>query len=242
MGDVDADGAVDILIAAPSNDVGGETKSGRSYLFTAASIVSTEHTLSADAEWLFNGEDSNDLSGHAMARLGDLDKDGYGDFMISGKGQDTFGSNSGLVYVINGGALPIFRTFNLEDAWFKIGGEAAGDRAGHDLAYAGDVDADGRGDLLISAYANDAGGSSAGRTYLVLGASIPTDGGSMTLSDTDFSFTGESLADSSGYSIAGNGDFDADGLSDFLIGAYLRDSTASDAGTTYMVISPSVYH
>ena len=96
--------------------------------------------------------------------------------------------------------------------------------------------------LLISAYANDAGGSSAGRTYLVLGDSIPSEGGSMTLSDTDYAFTGESLADSSGYSIAGNGDFDADGLSDILIGAYLRDSTDSDAGTTYMFVSPSVYH
>ena len=80
-----ADGVADILIAAPSNDVGGETKSGRSYLFTAASITGTEHNLSADAEWLFNGENSNDLAGHSMAQLGDLDKDGYGDFMISGK-------------------------------------------------------------------------------------------------------------------------------------------------------------
>ena len=242
VGDVDADGLTDILMAAPSNDVGGESKAGRSYLFTSAGITGSTHTMSLDADWLFNGENSNDLSGHAMAELGDLDKDGYGDFMLSAKGQDTFGSNSGVVYVINGGLLPMFRTINLEDAWFKIGGEAAGDRAGHDLAFGGDVDADGRGDLLISAYANDAGGSSAGRTYLVLGDSIPSEGGSMTLSDTDYAFTGESLADSSGYSIAGNGDFDADGLSDILIGAYLRDSTDSDAGTTYMFVSPSVYH
>ncbi len=242
VGDMDADGLTDVLISAPSNDVGGESKAGRSYLFTSASITSSSHTLSLDADWLFNGENSNDLSGHALAELGDLDKDGYGDFMLSAKGQDTFGSNSGIVYVINGGALPIFRTINLEDAWFKIGGEAAGDRAGHDLAYGGDVDSDGRGDLLISAYANDAGGSSAGRTYLVLGASVPADGGSMALSEADYSFTGEALADSSGYAIAGNGDFDNDGLSDFLIGAYLRDSSEADAGTTYMFVSPSVYH
>jgi hypothetical protein len=242
VGDVDADGLSDTLMSAPSNDVGGESKAGRSYLFTSASITGSTHSLSIDADWLFNGENSNDLSGHAMAELGDLDKDGYGDFMLSAKGQDSFGSNSGVVYVINGGELPIFRTINLEDAWFKIGGEAAGDRAGHDLAFGGDVDADGRGDLLISAYANDAGGSSAGRTYLVLGDTIPADGGSMSLSDTDYAFTGESLADSSGYSIAGNGDFDNDGLNDILIGAYLRDSSDSDAGTTYMFVSPSVYH
>jgi hypothetical protein len=242
VGDVDGDGLDDVLVAAPSNDVGGETKSGRAYLFLSETIDSSTHSLGAEADWLFNGEDSNDLAGHAMDEVGDLDKDGYGDFMLSAKGSDTYGSNSGLVYVINGGELPMFRTVNLETAWFKIGGEAAGDRAGHDVSNAGDVDADGRGDLLISAYANDAGGSSAGRTYLVLGSAIPASGGAMTLSTTDFSFTGESLADSSGYSISGNGDFDADGLSDFLTGAYLRDAPSSDEGTTYMFISPSVYH
>ena len=242
VGDVDADGLDDLLVAAPSNDVGGETKAGRSYLFSGVNVGALVHSLGGEADWLFNGEDSNDLSGHAMDELGDLDKDGYGDFMLSAKGSDTYGSNAGVVYVINGGELPIFRTINLENAWFKIGGEAAGDRAGHDVSFAGDVDADGRGDILISAYANDAGGSSAGRTYLVLGSTVPADGGSMRLNEADFSFTGESLADSSGYAIAGNGDFDGDGLSDFLIGAYLRNSTGLDAGTTYMFLAPSVYH
>jgi hypothetical protein len=241
-GDVDGDGLADIMVAAPANDVGGESKSGRSYLFSGVSIDSTVHSLGAEADWLFNGEDTNDLSGHALDTLGDLDKDGYSDFMISAKGSDISGSNSGTVYVLNGGDLPIFRTVNLADAWVKLGGEAAGDRAGHDVSYGGDVDADGRGDLLISAYANDAGGSSSGRTYLMLGASLPSGGGSMSLSSADFYFTGESLADSSGYAISGNGDFDADGLHDILIGAYLRDSTETDAGTTYMFVSPSVYH
>ena len=66
VGDVDADGLTDILMAAPSNDVGGESKAGRSYLFTSASITGSTHTMSLDADWLFNGENSNDLSGHAM--------------------------------------------------------------------------------------------------------------------------------------------------------------------------------
>jgi hypothetical protein len=122
-----------------------------------------------------------------------------------------------------------------------LGGETAGDRAGHDVSYAGDVDSDGRGDILVSAYANDAGGPSSGRTYLVLGASLDMEGGSMSLGSADYSYTGESSADSSGYSIAGNGDWNGDGLSDFLIGAYLHDSTDTDAGTTYLFVSPSIY-
>ena len=241
-GDVDADGLNDVLIAAPSNDVGGESRSGRVYLMLATSITGSSHSASADADWLFNGTSSNDLAGHAMDRIGDIDKDGYGEFMIASKGQDTFGSNSGLVYVLNGGDLPIFRTVALSDAWHKLGGELAGDRAGHDVSGAGDVDTDGRSDILISAYANDAGGPSSGRTYLVLGADLDAAGGSASLSEAAYSFTGETTADSSGYSISGGGDWDADGLSDFLIGAYLHDEAADDVGTTYLIRAPSIYH
>jgi hypothetical protein len=241
-GDVDADGLNDVLIAAPSNDVGGESRSGRVYLMLATSITAAVHSASADADWLFNGTNSNDLAGHAIAGAGDIDKDGYAEFMIAAKGQDSFGSNSGMVYVLNGGDLPIFRTFALADAWYKLGGELAGDRAGHDISNAGDVDTDGRNDILISAYANDAGGPSAGRTYLVLAADLDDAGGSMSLSSASYSFTGEASADSSGYSISGGGDWDGDGLSDFLIGAYLHDAAYADVGTTYLFRAPSIYH
>ena len=244
---MDADGLPDLVIAAPNNDVGSSTKSGRAYLFLGDGIEGPTHAAGADADHLLNGQSDNDQAGFAMDSVGDVDKDGYDDFALSCKGRDDYGSNSGSVYVINGGALPIFRTINLGDAWLSIGGESAGDRAGHDVEGGGDLDGDGRGDILISAYANDSGGSNAGRTYAIMGISIPTEGGSMTLSMADYSFTGESLADASGYSIAGGGDWDGDGLSDFLIGAYLHDiegtdTTISDPGRTYLFLSPSIHH
>lgn len=241
-GDVDGDGLTDILVAAPSNDIGSESRAGRVYLMLSTSLTGTSHPMGVDSDWLFNGGNSNDLAGHSLDMVGDIDKDGYAEFMIAAKGDDSYGSNSGMVYVMNGAELPIFRTVALGDAWYKIGGETAGDRAGHDVSFAGDVDSDGRGDMLISAYANDAGGPSSGRTYLVLGAGLDLSGGSIGLEEADYAFTGESSADSSGYSIAGNGDWDGDGLSDFLIGAYLNDSSVTDAGTTYLFIAPSIYH
>jgi len=240
-GDIDADGFPDVLVGAPSNDIGSESRAGRAYLMKATSLTSASHPMGVDSDWLFNGAKSNDLAGHAIDGVGDINKDGYAEFAIAAKGQDTFGSNSGMVYVFNGAELPIFKTVALAEAWYKIGGETAGDRAGHDLAGAGDVDSDGRGDILISAYANDAGGPSSGRTYLVLGDSLTLDGGSMSLGAADYSFTGESAADSSGYAIAGDGDWNNDGLSDILIGAYLNDSTVTDSGTTYLFVSPSIY-
>ena len=94
---------------------------------------------------------------------------------------------------------------------------------------------------MVSAHAHDSVGPSSGRTYLVLGDSLSVTGGSMSLASADYSFTGESPADSSGYSIAGGGDWNGDGLNDILIGAYLNDSTTTDAGASYLFISPSIY-
>jgi hypothetical protein len=57
---------------------------------------------------------------------------------------------------------------SLSDSDARLYGEAADDRAGHDVSAAGDVDGDGFGDILIGAYQHDATGSEAGATYLFL--------------------------------------------------------------------------
>ena len=47
-------------------------------------------------------------------------------------------------------------------------GENADDRAGWGIASAGDVDGNGLADILIGAYQNADGGTSAGKSYLIL--------------------------------------------------------------------------
>ncbi len=47
-------------------------------------------------------------------------------------------------------------------------GENAEDWSGTSVSTAGDVNADGKSDLLIGAYRNDDGGNMAGKTYLLL--------------------------------------------------------------------------
>ncbi len=60
------------------------------------------------------------------------------------------------------------------------GSAQSGDVAG---VSAGDVDGDGRDDLLIGASGNDDAGSNAGKVYLVIGASLEE--GTRSLADSD---------------------------------------------------------
>ena len=148
------------------------------------------------------------------------------------------GSYSGAAYLVLGASLDGTRELDLSLADTKFIGEATGDQAGVSVAGAGDVDGDGLDDLLIGAYQEGSGGSGAGATYLVLGASLGST--SFDLSSADYKFVGESSDDRSGQDVAGAGDVDGDGLDDLLIGAYYEDSGGSGAGAAYLVLASSL--
>jgi hypothetical protein len=66
-------------------------------------------------------------------------------------------------------------------------------------------------------------------------------GGTMTLDEAAYYFTGENTSDSSGSGIGGGGDVDNDGLDDLLINAPLNDDGGDEAGKAYLFVSPSIF-
>ena len=135
--------------------------------------------------------------------------------------------------VAAGGALDL----SLADAIFV--GEALGDDSGQVVAAAGDVDGDGLGDLLIGAPGSSEADYWAGKTYLLLGATVAV-GGVFDLSQADAASLGEGPGNESGASVASAGDVDGDGLSDLLVGAFENDDGGLNAGKSYLLLASSI--
>jgi hypothetical protein len=106
-------------------------------------------------------------------------------------------------------------------------GAAPGDQFGTSVASAGDVNGDGYNDVIVGAYLNDAGGSSAGRAYIYFG------GPSMD-NIADVTFTGVAVGDNFGLSVASAGDVNGDGYADVIVGAPGNDAGGVDAGRAYI--------
>lgn len=221
--DLDGDGVPDLAVGAAYQGEAG-VSAGATYLLYGP--LTEERALAdADARWL--GEDEGDFAGRALC-AGDLDGDGLADLAVGGAGSDVAGDGAGAVWLVYG---PAGGGGSLSDAEVRWLGELDHDAVGQELAIAGDVDADGRQDLLIGAPGEDSAGAFAGAAYLVLG---PAAGGG-DLSAARAKILGLDRNDSAGIAVAGPGDVDADGLDDLGVGAYAVDTVADWAGAAYLI-------
>jgi hypothetical protein len=144
VGDVDRDGVTDYASTAPFHQGKG-----------AVYIVSGK---SGEVLFKVDGTAGSQL-GWCVAGAGDIDGDGRADFVAGAPGE---AQSTGAVHVYSGAdgkELLVLR------------GEAAGDRFGTDARTVGDLDDDGKPELLIGAPKHDAAGQDAGRAYLFDGES-----------------------------------------------------------------------
>src|SRR6056297_463369 len=122
---------------------------------------------------------------------------------------------------------------------FRMDGIDAGDRSGRSVSGAGDVNGDGLDDVIVGApYANPAGDTRAGESYVVFGKadSNPVVLANLETDQRGFRIDGIDPYDSSGRSVSGAGDVDGDGLDDVIVGAYAADPDGnSRAGESYVV-------
>jgi hypothetical protein len=226
-GDVNGDGYDDILIGAPSSD-----DDGKVYLILGKESGWALDTDLTNAEVTFIGETGKDgQTGTSVSGAGDVNGDGYDDFLIGAPGYNG-GIRNGKVYLIWGNGDGWGSSVDLSTVDTSFLGEADGDEAGSSVSIIGDVNGDGYEDMLIGAPDNAGGGTERGQTYLILGKSSgwTTE---IDLSTSDASYLGEGDHDDSGRTVSGKGDINGDGYDDFLIAAYRGANTA---GQTYLIL------
>lgn len=163
-GDVDGDGSGDILVGAPS----WGSNRGAAYVLSG---TTTGTVALVDAGVRLDGERDSDQAAYSVASAGDIDLDGYADLLIGAPMVDT---GAGAVYLVHG---PVSASGDLGSAGEVFLGDAVTWRLGWSVSSAGDMDADGRPDLLLGAPGDSTVVAGAGAAYLILSSGSIMSGG-----------------------------------------------------------------
>lgn len=175
-GDVDGDGAADLLIGAPNSDPAGGVNAGEVWLLSGPAAASAITGASADdlsPLCTFEGDAPYQQLGSVVAGLGDLDEDGADDI---GLGNPTYtGSEAGdpdevgAVFLWYGGVSGI-QSPREADVLFL--GDSAYAHLGAALRSLGDINQLGVPDLAIGAPGDPETSATASAAYLLLGDGI----------------------------------------------------------------------
>ena len=174
--------------------------------------------------WSAESDQPNANFGFSVGTAGDVNGDGFSDVVVGARNFDHGDTNEGRAYVYHGSASGLSFVPN----WIAEGDQPSA-QFGYAVGTAGDVNGDAFSDVIVSAYLFDNDQIDEGRVFVYYGS--PSG-----LSSTP-SWTAESneVASNFGWSAATAGDVNADGFSDVIVGANLRDgATEPDEGRVYI--------
>jgi hypothetical protein len=251
-GDVNGDGVGDVIVGAFLADPPGREDAGQAYIvFGGANVGLAGQIELAQLDgrngFTLNGWYERGETGCCVASGGDVNGDGYGDFIIGAVWADPgLRLDAGQTYVVFGGpdigaeGVVALKLLDGNDG-FAINGIDLQDFSARAVGGAGDVNGDGFDDIIIGAIGADAGEDRTGEAYVVFGGSGPFPPG-LELSALDgsngFVMGCVDFADYCGISVNVAGDVNGDGLDDVIVGALYADTNDDvnqDAGESYVV-------
>ena len=201
VGDVTGDDVDDVAVGAPVSRL-----AGRVFLYAGGP------SLDGTPDRVLGGLKSLEFFGGSVAGVGDMNGDGIGDIQVGAPWFVPFLSSAsqvGRTYLFYGGP----NGGSVVDVLIEgrpIGGFQDLLQFGASVAAAGDVNRDGYADLLVGQPAD--GKFVSGRTFVYYG-------GFFLHRFPDISFLADAYRFRAGRSVSRAGDFDADGIDDYVTGA-----------------------
>jgi len=250
VGDVNGDGFDDMITSAIYASPNGPY-SGTAYLVFGKATFSDLNLSELDGSngFRLSGSAAYDFAGIQTNAAGDINGDGFDDFIVGAPYASPNGSYSGAGYVVFGKASfagELDGNFNLDlgslngDQGFSVPGLAAYDYAGTRMDGAGDVNGDGFDDLIISAvgyYAADRGAA-----YVVFGKAGGFAGeldlslnGTTVNGSSGFKISGAAVGDNLGWGLSRAGDMNGDGFSDIIVSSARASVNGVTTGAAYVV-------
>lgn len=260
LGDVNGDGIDDFAVGMQKASPSGRTNAGRVQLMFGSNKTKPWGSWGSGLAPYSDGKrgvsfycpNPYDMCGWEVARIGDMNGDGFNEIVISASNASVPGAAVvGTVYVVFGSkqlsnmTTGVLELSNMVGNGTAIGfhGEGAGDQLGYSLDRSGDVNGDGLADLLVGApYASSFGSLNTGAAYWIFGRqnntwprvvsniSLFTDG------VQGVKFGGGNTGDLTGIVVSWVGDITGSGVNSVAIGATFHSSpSAYRDGTVYFV-------
>jgi hypothetical protein len=218
-GDVNGDGLDDVIVGDPN---GG---TGHAYVVFGARVPADVDVDALGTQGYAIAIADGD-AGFSVAGVGDMNGDGRDDVAVAE-------ADDGLAWVVFGAAsaAPVDLAA-LGARGFRVEPLGKPDDGIDEVAAAGDVNADGRPDLVLGASGEDVGRDSGG-AWVVYGSASTQTVRVSHIGRRGFHIRGRP-GDELGTSIDGAGDIDGDGHADLVLGSFARG-----AGAAYVVFGRS---